>query len=133
MEFRRGGRALHNKEPVVWSRWWKWTPSASRTVRLKAVRDLEGLPLDVFRGDSLESLRLIASNKDRVYVQGISGIVRTQVKAGRTYYIRVADTHAALGVPIQPGTPPVFIEPPQITLTIEPANNPLPGELSSSF
>jgi hypothetical protein len=130
------GEPVHDKEVVVWSRWWKWTPSVSRSVRLKAVRDLQGLPLDVFVGDNLGDLRLIASNKDRVYVQGLSGAVRTQVKAGRTCFVRVSDTHVPLGVPMPPGLPPGFISeppPPEIILTIEPASNPLQGELDSSF
>ncbi len=68
-----------------------------------------------------------------MYEQGISGIVHVQVKAGRTYFVRVADIAVALGVPVQLETPSPFIPPTQIILTIEPGRNPLPGELNSSF
>ncbi len=114
------------------SRWWRWTPSYSGTVRLKAVRNMEGLPLDVFTGTNLTTLKRIAQNDRRTYLSGISGIIRLPVRAGKTYFIRVDDTVTA-SPPSLPGFPVAY--PPQnIVLTIEPLSVPLPGEvLLSTF
>src|SRR5262249_42030296 len=48
-----GGEPRHKKAPALRSLWWKWTPSYSGSVRLKAVSEMHGVPLDVFVGTGL--------------------------------------------------------------------------------
>jgi hypothetical protein len=128
------GEPAHGKDAVVRSCWWSWTPASSQSVRIKAVQVSTGLPLDIFIKDSSGNLRLLASNRDRVYEPGFSGIIRVPVKAGRTYYLRVADTRVPLASPGPPGIPlPAYEPPPPVRLTIEPANAPMAGEINFSF
>ncbi|HLP76340.1 MAG TPA: hypothetical protein VK327_05415, partial [Candidatus Paceibacterota bacterium] len=112
--------------------WWKWTPSYSGTVRIKAIRDYSytgvpiGLPVEVFAGNDLQHLRRLASNRNKVGIAGLSGIVRLKFQAGKTYYVRT-DEYSPGPMPVQPndGSP--------ATLSIEPVSQPLPGELNFSL
>ena len=122
----------HKFGPAANTLWWKWTPSYSGNVRLKAVRNYSGLPLDVYVGNSLENLRVVARNgPNNVSVAGISGIVKLKVKAGQTYYIRTDnDTRGPVAPPQSfPGS---YVSPDSV-LTIEPASTPLTGELNFSL
>ncbi len=116
----------HGNAAARFTQWWKWTPSYSGTVRIKAVRDLYGLPLEVFAGTDLQHLRLLAHNRNKVSIPGLSGIIRLKLLAGKTYYIRTDEIAPA------PQIPPGFSRT-EATLMIEPANLPLPGELNFSL
>jgi hypothetical protein len=125
------GEPFHGTTPARWSLWWKWTPSYSGSVHFKAVRSMQGLPLDIFIGDNFDNLRRIASNDKRTYLPGISGAVSLSVRAGRTYYIRADD----LQTPASPGLQGTPIGQPQadVVLTLEPAKTPLHGEIYLSL
>jgi hypothetical protein len=122
----------HSFGPAGRSRWWKWTPSYSGRERVKVVQSGVGLPVDIFVRSGTDSLQRVASNKERVYLPGVSGFVRWQVRAGTTYYIRADDTRL---LPAGPGQPGVPLPPPplDVTFTLEPATAPLAGELNLSF
>jgi len=89
--------------------WWKWTPSYSGTVRLKATRELKAVPLEVYVGNSLARLQTIASNFKRTYQLGKSGALSVPVRAYQTYFIRVDDLYTDADT--------------NITLTLEPGAN----------
>ena len=78
------GEPSHKTAAARYTRWWKWTPAHSQSVRLKAVQDMMGFPIDVFTGTSLLDLHRVTSNDRRVYSPGYSGIVRLNAKAGQT-------------------------------------------------
>jgi hypothetical protein len=103
-----------NYSPAA-TRWWKWTPSYSGTVRLKATRELQAVPLEIYIGNSLANLQTIASNFRRTYRLGISGALTVPVRAHTTYFIRVDDLYPDLHQPTIP--------PSNITLTLEPGTN----------
>jgi hypothetical protein len=105
----------HKNYPPAATRWWKWTPSYSGIVRLKATRELKAVPLDVYVGGSWEKLQPIATNIKRIYRLGISGAVTLPVHAHQTYFIRVDDFYPESH---EPGIPPS-----NITLTLESATN----------
>jgi hypothetical protein len=123
----------HGKAQPYGTLWWKWTPSYSASVRLKAVCGDHGILLDVFTGSDLADLKRIANNSSRAYRSGFSGDATIGVRAERTYYIRVDDTSLLPGGPGVPGTPIVFTPLPSVLLTLESARAPLDGELLFSL
>ena len=118
----------HRAGGLRFTRWWKWTPTSTANVRVKAERYRAGLPLEVFTGSTENDLKWIADNR-RTYSQvGISGIIRLKVRAGRTYYFRTdEDSRTPL-----PSDPMSYSTALLNTLTIEPANTPLPAEVDPS-
>lgn len=115
----------HGKNPPYATRWWKWTPTYSGAVRIKAVRELQGVPLEVFIGYSLNNLRPIASNWRKTYRFGVSGALRVPVRAGMAYFIRVDDT--------SPGSHNWTVPASDIMLSLEPAINRPRAELLLSL
>jgi hypothetical protein len=111
----------HRDGPAVGTRWWRWTPSYSATVEIKAIRQSAAAPLDVYTGDSIARLRRVADNSRKVYRGGVSGSLRVPVKSGKTYFIRVDDYVPAFCPPYGPDF---------ITLTLQPAAIKPRGELS---
>jgi hypothetical protein len=110
------------------TRWWKWTPTLSANVRVKAERYQAGLPLEVFTGSTLNDLKLIADNRRTYSQMGISGIIRLKVRAGRTYYFRTAED-SRMPVPSDPMSYSTAL---LNTLTIEPSDTPLAAEVDPS-
>jgi hypothetical protein len=109
------GERGHSTYPPIATRWWKWTPSYSGIVRLKATRELQAVPLDVYVGSSVANLQPIATNFKRIYRLGISGALSVPVHARQTYFIRVDDFY--------PDSHELGIPPSSITLTLESATN----------
>jgi hypothetical protein len=105
----------HRDGPAVGTRWWAWTPSYSGTVRLKAIREMQPVPLEVFTGSAISKLSRIADNLAKTYRPGVSGALMVPVKAGKKYIIRVDDTCPYLHHPTAGLT--------NITLTLEPGTN----------
>jgi hypothetical protein len=94
-------------------------------VRVKAVRDETGLPLEVYTGSDLEHLRLLADNRGRFGKYGMSGFIRLMIVKGQTYYFRtdVRPDQLITGTPYGEDS----------KLVIEPARSPLAGEVNFSF
>ncbi len=115
----------HRNGVALGTRWWKWTPSYSGIMRFKAVREYQGIPLEIFTGTSLTNLRRVADNLIKAYRPGLAATLRIPVRAGQTYFIRVDDT--------RPSSHPWPVPPTDISLTIEPASNPLQGQLFLNF
>jgi hypothetical protein len=119
------GEPPHRNIPAVATRWWKWTPAYSGSVRIKAIRELQAVPLEIFIGNSLNNIRPIASNWQKAYRIGISGALRVPVRAGNTYFIRVDETSPNSHHPTVPES--------NITLSLEPAANAPRAELLLSL
>ena len=103
----------------------------SGNVRLKAVRHYMGLPLEVFVGNSLSDLHMVANNgPNNISITGVSGFINLRVTAGQTYYVRV-DNDPRL--PLQPWVSAGPDSVPDSVLTIEPTSEPLEGELNFSL
>jgi hypothetical protein len=120
-----GERGHDRDHAAAATRWWKWTPSYSGMVRLKATRELKAVPLEVYVGSSLADLQTIANNFRRTYRLGISGAQTVPVHAHKTYFIRVDDLYPDSH---EPGIPPS-----NITLTLEPGTNGPHGEILLSL
>jgi hypothetical protein len=118
----------HRTGALRFTRWWKWTPTTSANVRVKAERYQAGLPLEVFTGSAPNNLKLVADNRRTYSHVGISGMIRLKVRAGRTYYFRT-DEDSRMPVPSDLWS---YSTAPLNTLTIEPANTPLPAEVDPS-
>jgi hypothetical protein len=110
----------HRDGPAVATRWWRWTPSYSGAVEIKAIRQTAAAPLDVYTGDSIGTLRRVSDNSTRVYRAGVSGALRVPVRSGKTYFIRVDDYESPFCAPYGPDF---------ITLTLQPASTKPRGEL----
>lgn len=115
------GEPKHGERSPTRSLWWKWTPSYSGLIRLKAVLNDIGLAVDVFTRTGSKLTR-IANNDATPYLEGWSGVIRVRVKAGETYFIRVDDPNlmAVRG-------------PSSGILTLEPGLVPLEGTVNFSF
>lgn len=120
-----GPEPRHRDGPAVGTRWWTWTPSYSGTVQLKATREMQAVPLDMFTGNTIGKLSRLADNLNRTYRPGVSGVIRLPVKAGKTIFIRVDDTQPFRHYPTLPAS--------DITLNIEPAADRPQSELYLSF
>lgn len=129
--FNTAGTSVESTEPLRrktaprQTLWWKWTPSQTIKMRFKAVRNSLGLPLEIFTGNELSDLRRLAHNNRSASVMGKTGVVELKVRAGRTYFIRVSeDAHTTMFGYSSANT---------ANLILEPAANPLPGELDFSL
>lgn len=122
----QSGEPRHPDAPARRSVWWKWNPARSMSVRVNAVEDNEGFPIEVFTGSRLGNLSRVADNHATIFKNGWFGDVRFTARTGTTYWIRVDDDR-----PQPIGTVLPFNQ--DVLFSLGPASTPLPGEVDFSL